>query len=247
MLYSFTGGTDGGGPVAGVIRDSAGNLYGTTSPDSNDLGVVFKLDTSGNETVLYAFTGGANGDRPSGGLFRDSAGNLYGATEYGGSSNAGVVFQLTNAGQYNLLHEFSGGNDGGLPTAGVVSDTAGNLYGCTSSGGSSGWGVIFKLAAPNAAFSTLFAFNGTDGSGCQGLVSDSAGNLYGAALGGSSDDGEVFHLDTAGNLTVLKNFRGGADGSRPLAAPTIDAAGKIYGTTALGGAYDSGVAYKIVP
>jgi uncharacterized repeat protein (TIGR03803 family) len=247
VLYNFTGGADGGGPVAGVIRDSAGNLYGTTSPDSNDLGVVFKLDTSGNETVLYAFTGGSNGDRPSGGLFRDSAGNLYGATEYGGSGNAGVLFQLTNGGQYNLVHEFSGGNDGGLPTAGVVSDSAGNLYGCTSSGGPFGYGVIFKLAAPNAGFSTLFAFNGKDGSDCQGLVSDSAGNLYGAALGGSSDDGGVFHLDTAGNLTVLKNFRGGADGSRPLAGPTMDAAGKIYGTTALGGAYDSGVAYKIVP
>jgi len=107
--------------------------------------------------------------------------------------------------------------------------------------------VIFKLAAPNAEFSTLFAFNGGDGSDCHGLVSDSAGNLYGAALGGSLGDGDVFHLDTASNLTVLKNFRGVAGGSRPLAGPTIDAAGNIYGTTALGGAYDSGVAYKVVP
>ncbi|HLY20746.1 MAG TPA: choice-of-anchor tandem repeat GloVer-containing protein, partial [Bryobacteraceae bacterium] len=247
VLYNFTGGADGGGPVGGVIRDSAGNLYGTTSPDSNDLGVIFKVDTSGNETVLYAFTGGSNGDRPSGGLFRDSAGNVYGATEYGGSSDAGVVFQLTNAGQYNLLHEFSGGNDGGLPTAGVVSDSAGNLYGCTSSGGRTGNGTIFKLAGPNATFSTLFTFGGADGPDCQGVASDSAGSLYGAALGRLSGDGEVFKLDTAGNLTVLHSFRGGADGSRPLAGPTIDAAGNIYGTTALGGAYDSGVAYKVVP
>src|SRR5262249_25074965 len=132
VLYNFTGGADGGGPVGGVIRDSAGNLYGTTSPDANDLGVVFKVDTSGNETVLHAFTGGSDGDRPSGALFRDSAGSLYGATEFGGSGNSGVVFELTNAGQYNLLYQFSGGNDGGLPAAGIISDSAGNLYGCTS-------------------------------------------------------------------------------------------------------------------
>src|SRR5262249_55412528 len=145
----------------------------------------------GNETVLHAFTGGSDGDRPSGALFRDSAGSLYGATEFGGSGNSGVVFELTNAGQYNLLYQFSGGNDGGLPAAGIISDSAGNLYGCTSSGGPNGSGVIFKLAAPNAKFSTLFAFNGADGSDCEGLAS-SAGNLYGAALGGSSGHGEVF-------------------------------------------------------
>jgi uncharacterized repeat protein (TIGR03803 family) len=107
--------------------------------------------------------------------------------------------------------------------------------------------VIFKLAHPNATFSTLFAFSGGNGPDCQGLASDSAGNLYGAALGLLSGDGEVFKLDTASNLTVLHSFKGGADGSRPLAGPTLDSAANLYGTTALGGTYDAGVAYKIVP
>jgi uncharacterized repeat protein (TIGR03803 family) len=247
-LYNFKGGTDGASPVGGVIRDSAGNLYGTTSPDADDLGVIFKVETSGKETVLYTFTGGSDGDSPSGGLLLDSAGNLYGTTLSGGSSNAGVVFQLTNAGQYNVLHEFSGGNDGGLPLAGVVSDSAGNLYGCTSSGGLNGVGVIFKLAQPNDAFSTLFAFNDSFSPYCQGLASDSAGNLYGVTQGGgSSGDGEVFEFDTAGNLTVLHSFTGGADGGRPAAGPTLDSAANVYGTTAGGGTFSSGVAYKIVP
>ena len=225
MLYNFTGGDDGASPIGGVIRDSAGNLYGTTVPGADNDGVIFKVDTSGNETVLHAFSG-SDGDRPSGGLLRDSAGNLYGSTQYGGSSDAGVVFQLTKAGQYNILYDFTGGNDGGLPVAAVVSDSAGNLYGCTSSGGTYGFGVIFKLAHPKATFSTLFAFNGE--AGCQGLASDSAGNLYGAtSSGGSAGDGDVFKLDTASNLTVLHSFTGGADGSSPFAQPTIDSAANV--------------------
>jgi len=114
-----------------------------------------------------------------------------------------------------------------------VVDSAGNLYGCTSSGGPSGYGVIFKVAHPNATFSTLFAFSGGDGPDCQGLTSDPAGNLYGAALGLFSGDGEVFKLDTASNLTLLHRFTGGADGSRPLAGPTLDSAANVYGTTPL--------------
>jgi uncharacterized repeat protein (TIGR03803 family) len=93
VLYSFTGGADGRYPQAGVIRDSAGNFYGTTIQGGTDFGVVFKLDTAGQETVLYAFTGDG-GLTPSGGVIRDSAGNLYGTTGQGGTANRGVVFQL---------------------------------------------------------------------------------------------------------------------------------------------------------
>jgi uncharacterized repeat protein (TIGR03803 family) len=111
ILYSFTGGTDGGFPEAGLIRDEKGNLYGTTffgglasPPCYSFCGVVFKVDTTGLETVLYSFTGGADGLNPAAGLMLGKAGNLYGTTGYGGADSdptcqtgigCGVVFKLT--------------------------------------------------------------------------------------------------------------------------------------------------------
>src|ERR1700739_4478871 len=87
LLYSFTGQTDGGQPVGGLIRDAEGNLYGTTCcGGSYGAGTVFKLDTAGKESVLYSFTGGSDGDQPYASLFRDGAGNLYGTTYWGGVS-----------------------------------------------------------------------------------------------------------------------------------------------------------------
>jgi uncharacterized repeat protein (TIGR03803 family) len=130
VLYGFLGGPDGSGPAAGVIFDSAGNLYGTTyGAGASGAGVVFKLDTTGHETVLYAFTGGADGGQPQAGVIFDSAGNLYGTTYGGGASRAGVVFKLDTAGHETVLHSFTGGADGYGPLAGVILDSAGNLYG----------------------------------------------------------------------------------------------------------------------
>ena len=96
MLYSFTGGADGGYPAfAGVILDSAGNLYGTASGGgASGAGVVYKVDPSGNETVLYSFTGGADGNEPTTGVILGPEGNLYGTTAFGGKENAGVVFKI---------------------------------------------------------------------------------------------------------------------------------------------------------
>jgi len=111
VLYSFTGGTDGGFPEAGLVRDEKGNLYGTTffgglasPPCYSFCGVVFKVDTTGVETVLYSFTGGADGLNPAAGLMLGKAGDLYGTTGYGGADSdptcqtgigCGVVFKLT--------------------------------------------------------------------------------------------------------------------------------------------------------
>jgi uncharacterized repeat protein (TIGR03803 family) len=150
VLHSFTGSADGGYPLAGLIRDSAGNLYGTTQSAGIGLaGVVFKVDTAGTETVLYAFTGGADGAYPLGGLVRDSAGNLYGTASGGGASSQGAVFKVDTTGTETVLYSFTGGEDGGYPLAGLTQDSAGNLYGTTSYGGSgrvtSGDGVVFML------------------------------------------------------------------------------------------------------
>src|SRR5437016_8521370 len=118
VLHTFTGGADGGQPMAGLIRDSAGNLYGTTQGGGitsgrcapSGCGVVFKLDPSGKETVLYSFTGGADGAFPGSNLVRDLAGNLYGSASAGGvtcvssGNGCGVVFKLDiSSGKQNVI------------------------------------------------------------------------------------------------------------------------------------------------
>jgi uncharacterized repeat protein (TIGR03803 family) len=140
VLYNFTGGADGAQPRGGVTRDSAGNLYGTTySGGAAGQGVVFKLDTAGHETVLYSFAPTADGGSPEAGVIRDSAGNLYGTTYYGGALSHGAVYKLDTAGQETVLYSFTGGADGGYPVAGVILDSAGNLYGTTGAGGTALW------------------------------------------------------------------------------------------------------------
>src|SRR5262249_22166687 len=138
---------DGSAPRSGLIRDSAGNLYGTTrSGGVAGYGTVFRLTPQGQETVLYNFTGGADGARPShSSLVRDSAGNLYGTTGEGGASNFGVVFKLASNGQETVLHTFSG-RDGKIPYGTLILDKSGNVYGTTYAGGAHGGGVVFKIA-----------------------------------------------------------------------------------------------------
>ncbi len=154
VLYSFTGAADGFWPTGRLIRDVAGNFYGTTGhgggvscPQNPDVGcgTIFKLDNSGNETVLWRFTGGSDGAYPFSGVVRDAAGNLYGTAVAGGRSGCGTVFKLDTAGNFTVLHTFSGGRDGGSPGE-LIRDTVGNLYGITGGGGvGEGYGVVFKL------------------------------------------------------------------------------------------------------
>jgi uncharacterized repeat protein (TIGR03803 family) len=242
ILYTFTGtftgGADGWGPN-GLIRDAAGNLYGTTQYGGNSscfggCGTVFKLDTAGTETVLYTFTGGTDGANPVASLIRDSAGNLYGTTYGGGASNLGTVFKLDTTGTETVLHSFTGAPDGANPTAALVRDAAGNLYGTTFAGGlASGTGTVFKLDATGTE-TVLHTFSGypTDGARpTAALIRDAAGNLYGTtSVGGASkfDGGTVFKLDTSGTETVLYSFC--CIGSGPTAGLLRDAAGNLYGT-----------------
>jgi len=248
LLHSFTGAADGGDPYAGVIFDPAGNLYGTTiAGGTAGMGVVYKLDTTGQETVLYNFTGGADGGNPYAGVILDAAGNLYGTTYGGGAEGAGVVYKLSPAGQETVLYTFTGGADGGYSEAGVILDTAGNLYGTTSGGGAAGVGVVFELN-PAGQETVLHRFTaGPDGGvPYAGVIRDSAGNLFGTALiGGASGAGVVYKLSTAGKETVLYNFTGGADGGGPYAGVVGDAAGNLYGTTVGGGTGGAGVVYQL--
>jgi uncharacterized repeat protein (TIGR03803 family) len=208
VLYNFTGGSDGCFPDAGVILDGAGNLYGVTRQGGSDFcnsgyGVVFKLDTTGNETVLHTF-GGGDGAYPESVLLFDTHGNLYGTTTAGGGSGdcfkgCGVVFELSpRNGDWTeaVLYSFcpaSGCTDGDTPIAGpLVRDSKGNLYGTTYFGGAhancnggEGCGVVFKLDTASTE-TVLHSFTGgADGAApWGGLTSDSMGNLYGAASQG---------------------------------------------------------------
>jgi uncharacterized repeat protein (TIGR03803 family) len=144
VLYSFQGGTaDGAKPIAGVVLDAEGNVYGTTSQGGTaNLGTVFKLTPQSNgtwsETVLYSFQGGNDAAAPNSTLAFDAAGNLYG-TAGGGSDGQGTLFKLmpSSGGQWteSVLHTFTGGPDGGMPFGGVTIDSSGNMYGTASTGG----------------------------------------------------------------------------------------------------------------
>jgi uncharacterized repeat protein (TIGR03803 family) len=222
VLYDFCSQplcADGSGPVAGLIMDAAGNLYGTTRSGGIDRpnagnGVVFKLTPNGTgwtETVLYSFCpqtpSCADGAQPNAGLLMDAAGNLYGTTFRGGTppgNDGGVVFKLTpdetgTVWTETVLYRFCSQTscaDGSGPVADLIMDEAGNLYGTTffganGSGGTvSGNGVVFKLTP------------------------DQTGTVW--------------------TETVLYRFcsqTNCADGSQPAAGLIMDVAGKLYGTT----------------
>jgi uncharacterized repeat protein (TIGR03803 family) len=269
VLYSFSGGLDGG-PRAGLVRDMAGNLYGTTKYGGNpncqspagSCGVVFKLAPNGDgtwtESVVYAFTGSPDGANPVAGLIFDQAGNLYGTTAFGGNLSCGevgfgcgTVFKVDQTGILTVLHTFSGGADGASPYAGLVRDTAGNLYGTTYLGGRRNGGTVFKVDKNgNETVLQRFIVGGL-GAGYYpqaGLIRDAAGNLYGTTnVGGAFFGGTVFKLQKNGYLTVLHSFTGGDDGGGSYAPLIGDAAGNLYGTTTYGGAFSNGTAFELIP
>jgi uncharacterized repeat protein (TIGR03803 family) len=241
VLYSFTGGADGSNPYGGVIRDAAGNLYGTTYVGGKGAGVVFTINTSGQESVLYSFTGRTDGGYPRAGLVRDGKGNLYGTTEGGGlpSCECGVVFKVHTNGGETVLHSFANVGDGAYPYAGLIRDSHGNLYGTTSGGGLSSCecGVVFKLDN-NRNETVLHNFVGVvDGKTPYGpVVLDSKGNLFGTTYGGLFGLGTVFKVNANGKETVLHSFGGGTgDGEYPVGGLVRDATGNLYGTTISGG------------
>jgi uncharacterized repeat protein (TIGR03803 family) len=156
VLHSFGHGKDGSGPVAGVIRDSEGNLYGTTTGGGGSFfGTVYKVSPTGKETVLHSFDNRqGEGQNPFGGLVRDSSGNLFGTTASGGdltsctgrnTPGCGTVFKVDQTGRETVLHLFHGSDDGSTPLAALIQDSAGNLFGTAANDGANGFGVIFKL------------------------------------------------------------------------------------------------------
>ena len=173
------------------------------------LGVAGTAQAQMNEIVLHNFSL-PTGAQPVAGVIRDSAGNLYGTTANGGTVNLGVVYKLDRTGRYTVLYNFAGGPDGGVPEAGVIRDSAGNLYGTNFGGPGVNLGVVYELDAAGN-YTVLYTFTGgADGANPNGVIRDSAGNLYGTTIAdGIANSGVVYKLDTAGNYTVLYTFMGG--------------------------------------
>jgi uncharacterized repeat protein (TIGR03803 family) len=263
ILYSFTGNqNDGASPYTGLIMDSVGNFFGITGDGgSQGSGTVFKLipDGSGgySDLILDSLTppSPAPLQLPTGRLLRDSTGALYGVMPYGGTTNNGAVFKLTPAinGSYteSILYSFTGGSDGAYPFAGLVQDSAGNLYGATTAGASGG--TIFKLSPNHSGgydFSVLHTFTqATEGDYIYGtLLLDAAGNLYGVTMVGGPNNGAgtVFKLAPDQSLSVLHTFAADpSDGGNPWGALVMDSSGNLFGTTTAGGAHGKGTVFKL--
>ena len=279
-LYSFNG-PNGAGPQSGLMRAANSNFYGTTDEGgdytgegcSGGCGVAFRLNKTGNE-IFYQFKGVPDGFSPSGVPVEDSSGNFYGTTVNGGPppGGLGTIFKIDPRGKETILYSFTGGDDGCSPSAGVILDGAGNLYGAAFQGGSafcdSGYGTIFEVDS-SGRLSVIHTFGFGDGAYPDSvLLLDPQGNLYGTTEGGGSSSecfsstgcGTVFELSPQGNgiwtERVLYSFcsqPGCGDGLEPSGGVSRDAFGNLYGSTVFGGTYRNcngdacGVAYKLAP
>lgn len=249
--------SDGGDPEGRLVSDPAGNFYGTTRDGgAYGSGTVYELSRNGNggwnESVLYSFTGGVDGLLPFySSLIFDSAGNLYGTTVWGGVNGYGVVFELSPVGgtwTETVLYSFAGGTDGRYPVGGVIMDAAGNLYGTTQDGGTSGFGTVFELIPSGGAWMEQIMYNFTpqSPSGESGLTLSAMGNIFGVART------SVFELapngDGSWTSTVIHRFPSlPHDGKYPSGTLTLDNAGSLYGTTTYGGKNGHGTVFELIP
>lgn len=272
ILHSFGAPGDGAQPVAGLVFDSQGNLYGQTSSGGSagtvcglaGCGTVFKLapntDGTWTETVLHNFNGfdgaGATFEAP---VF-DNRGNLFSTTGGGGSHRYGTVFELTPNGNgrwhFSSLYSFTAGSDGWSPSGLVVHN--GSLYGTTSwGGGENDEGVVFNLTQSTpAGWSelTVHTFNEyTDGWLPAGLVFDTNGNAYGTTFYGGTNQnlGTVYKLTQdpvtkRWTETIIHEFEA-LDGNNPSSTMVFDSAGNLYSTTIGGGRRGGGNVFELLP
>jgi len=245
-------------PADNLIMDAAGNLYGTTRGFKSTPGTVFEFSRAagGGWTIstLYSFypEKGNQGTNPVAPLILDGAGNLYGTAQTGGQYRNGTAFRLTpGSGGWTFASLYAFGNsaieDGSQPTAGLVMDASGNLYGTTTQGGTNNYGTVFELSpTPKGHWkeTILHEFAALDGEyPATSLIFDFAGNLYGVApQGGQFSCGTIFELSpSAGswNFNAVYSFSNSGDGCHP-SGPLLDLNGNLYGTA------DS-VAFEFIP
>ncbi|MGA8384062.1 MAG: choice-of-anchor tandem repeat GloVer-containing protein, partial [Candidatus Cybelea sp.] len=277
ILYDFTGGKDGGLPQGGLMFGRDGTLYGTANVGGRygkfGDGVLFQLKAAKGhwtEKVLHDFGRGNDGRNPHGGLEADGKGNLYGTTANGGKYFSGTVYDLSLSSKAEtVLYNFSGGEDGGTPLAGLTIDHADRLYGTTNYGGyfsyycQAGCGTVFEVSPPATRsdhwnYAVIHEFvGGVPGDGAlplDPLLLDGAGNLYGTTfLNQGAGGGTAFEL-TPGRRhgswteTVLYRFpafRG--DAVAPSAGFISDSGDNLYATSQNGGLKFKGDVFKLIP
>jgi uncharacterized repeat protein (TIGR03803 family) len=243
-VHSFSGGTDGADPGAGLTRDRAtGDLYGTTTGGGAfHVGGIFKLTPDGTVVVLHDFNPDTEGDQPDGALTLDGQGNLYGTTYQDGPNAIGTVFELAANGEFRILHAFGavGSPEGGNPI-GRLERHRDNFYGVTTSGGAGTGSSIFKVTS-DGAFSMVYNpfTEGFEGAPAR----DKSGNFYGAYTSGAND--EVYVLNRKGEFSPLHAFDATTDGRFPVGDMLLTKRGVLYGATARGGPNgDNGTIYKL--
>ncbi len=254
VLHNF--GTQSGDPLDPVLgywaQGRDGNLYSTApTGGAHGDGAVFSFSVStGLVTVLHSFAG-TDGSAPYSGLTLGTDGNFYGTTSAGGEYGAGTVFQITPAGTFTTLYNFTNGSDGGTPIAPPVEGADGNFYGTTSTGGAAvGCGTVYSITTSVTTPTILHQFAGSAGSdGCDPvapLVLGNDGYFYGTTYrGGTSvyQAGTVFQISPAGSLVILHSFSY-ADGFEPNGL-ILGIDGNFYGTTTVGGTSGSGEVFEI--
>ncbi len=254
--FSILTAAGGAALYAPLLLASDGNLYGvSTNGGAPGYGTAFKVGTDGsNLQILHTFCTIANcpdGENPLGGLAEGPDHSVYGTTEYGGANgDYGVVFQLTPAGVYTVLHSFSGSTDGNTPRGRLLLASDGYLYGTTASGGSGGAGTIFKIRPDGSNFTVVYTFcpnhNCTVGGTPEsGLIEASDGNFYGTNLYGH---GFLYKLTPSGTVTALYTFcpSGGncSDGSYPYGELLQANDGNFYGANRYGGTDGDGTVFR---
>jgi uncharacterized repeat protein (TIGR03803 family) len=254
--YEFDG-TNGSGPMGGLVQVADGDFYGVTGGGGvNDLGTVFKFSPKSGLTTLYSFAADT-GYGPLGGLVLASDGNFYGTASSGGlpmgqctPSGCGTIFKITPSGTYTTIHGFNGIPDGGSPLAAMVQAPNGKLYGTASDLGNSGsYGTVFTITL-GGKYTVVHQFNNTDGAyPFGGLIVGTDGNLYGQTdLGGASQYGAfgtVYKMTPSGKVTTLHSFEQ-TDGDNPISNLVQGTDGNFYGTASYGGKYPNyGTIFKI--
>jgi uncharacterized repeat protein (TIGR03803 family) len=245
IVHVFHDFPDGRNPVAGLINVK-GDLYGTTvyGGGPKQRGTVFKVSTSGVESVLYRFSGPHDGIDPESGLTYVN-GLLYGTTALGGSSDCfkgcGTIYSVSLSGNHKVLYRFKSGNDGASPQGNLIY-RSGKFYGTAGAGDYSNHGVVFEMT-PSGVERVIYHFKGEpDGSQPVAGMIDVNGTFYGTtAYGGTRLGGTVFKLDRSGHESVVYSF---ARNSIPEGGLLYDNAA-LYGTTTYGGPSGHGTVFKL--
>jgi uncharacterized repeat protein (TIGR03803 family) len=251
-LHEFTGGTDDGKNPYGSLVLLSNSFYGMTSSGGDSgFGVIFKIDTNGNNyTILHEFAGGEDDGRAPRGSLTLSGDILYGMTYNGGDPNRGVIFKIdTDGNNYTNLHAFAGGNNDGCYPHGNITLAGSTLYGMTYNGGDDNFGVIFKMDSNGNNYTNLHEFTGgnNDGKYPYASLALSGGTLYGTTYqGGDNSRGVIFKIDTDGNnYTNLHEFTGGNDDGQNPRGTLIVSWDSLAGITYSGGNGNGGVIFVI--